>query len=404
MNRKIITPICITVFTVLFFSLILMLFMIYEHFSEIHQNQLKVQTELASNGISKSGIEFFNNLNMENCRITWIASDGKVIFDTDAEASLMENHLDRIEIEQALTEGYGESSHYSNTLTKRLFYTAQRLPDGTVVRLSSTQYTIWIILLAILRPILIVVIIAVIFSFIISILLSKKFVTPFNESMRREFTANVSHELKTPLHSISGYAELLKNDMVQQDDIAQFSERIYTEAQRMIVLVDDIINLSHLDEGAEDLQHEETDLFSLADETVLSLQPKAKAAGINMSLTGESAVINGIPQLLKGIIFNLCDNAVKYNRKDGNVDVSIKDEGNYVILSVKDTGIGIPKEHHNRIFERFYRVDKSHSKEVGGTGLGLSIVKHAARLHKAEIKLDSVVDCGTSIIVKFPKN
>lgn len=403
MNRKIITPICITVFTVLFFSLILMLFMIYEHFSEIHQNQLKVQTELASNGISKSGIEFFNNLNMENCRITWIASDGKVIFDTDAEASLMENHLDRIEIEQALTEGYGESSHYSNTLTKRLFYTAQRLPDGTVVRLSSTQYTIWIILLAILRPILIVVIIAVIFSFIISILLSKKFVTPFNESMRREFTANVSHELKTPLHSISGYAELLKNDMVQQDDIAQFSERIYTEAQRMIVLVDDIINLSHLDEGAEDLQHEETDLFSLADETVLSLQPKAKAAGINMSLTGESAVINGIPQLLKGIIFNLCDNAVKYNRKDGNVDVSIKDEGNYVILSVKDTGIGIPKEHHNRIFERFYRVDKSHSKEVGGTGLGLSIVKHAARLHKAEIKLDSVVDCGTSIIVKFPK-
>jgi two-component system phosphate regulon sensor histidine kinase PhoR len=225
-----------------------------------------------------------------------------------------------------------------------------------------------------------------------------------SEQMRREFTANVSHELKTPLHTISGCAELLSNGMVKQEDITEFSIRIYTEAQRMIRLVEDIIRLSHLDEGATDLKREAVDLYALSEDTIQILSQEADEAKIQMHLEGENAVVYGIPQLLQGIIYNLCDNAIKYNREGGSVTVSVKNEEHQVQLSVVDTGIGIPAEHQERIFERFYRVDKSHSKEIGGTGLGLSIVKHAARLHDASIKVHSVVDGGTTIVVSFPKD
>jgi two-component system phosphate regulon sensor histidine kinase PhoR len=220
--------------------------------------------------------------------------------------------------------------------------------------------------------------------------------------MRREFTANVSHELKTPLHTISGCAELLANGMVKPDDVAKFSKQIYSEAQRMIGLVEDILKLSHLDEGATDMKRENVDLYALAEDTVKILSSSAEEAGIQMNLEGEKAVINGIPQLLQGIIYNLCDNAIKYNREGGLVTVSVKNEENQVQLSVSDTGIGIPIEHQERIFERFYRVDKSHSKKIGGTGLGLSIVKHAARLHNASIKVHSEEGVGTTIVVSFP--
>lgn len=221
--------------------------------------------------------------------------------------------------------------------------------------------------------------------------------------MRREFTANVSHELKTPLQSISGYSELLKNGMVKKDDICPFAEKIYSEAQRMVHLVEDIINLSHLDEGAGDMKLEDVDLYAMAEIAVRSLAAEAAAADVDIELSGEPSVLKGIPQLLQGIIFNLCDNAVKYNHKGGKVTVSIKNDATSVNLSVSDTGIGIPSEHQEHIFERFYRVDKSHSKDVGGTGLGLSIVKHAAKIHNAKIELHSVMDEGTTIIVHFPK-
>ncbi len=223
------------------------------------------------------------------------------------------------------------------------------------------------------------------------------------ERLRREFTANVSHELKTPLHSISGYAELLKNGMVRPDDVPQFSARIYSEAQRMIYLVDDIIKLSHLDEGASDMTRERVDLYTLAENTVNILETEANTAGITMSVKGEHAEITGVIQLLSGIIYNLCDNAIKYNRRNGSVTVEIRNEENKAVLSVSDTGIGIPEDQHDRIFERFYRVDKMRSKEVGGTGLGLSIVKHSAQLHNAEIKLSSIMDEGTTVTVIFPK-
>lgn len=222
------------------------------------------------------------------------------------------------------------------------------------------------------------------------------------EQIRREFTANVSHELKTPLHSISGYAELLKNDMVKREDQIPFAGKIYDEAQRMIRLVEDIISLSHLDEGAKDMPKEATDLYALAEKAVRSLEPEAKTAHVTLELSGTPAILTGNSQLLYSIIYNLCDNAIKYNRENGNVFIAIRNENTDVILSVKDTGIGIAPEHQERIFERFYRVDKSHSKEAGGTGLGLSIVKHAARIHNAQTKVISSTGEGTEITLRFP--
>lgn len=222
-----------------------------------------------------------------------------------------------------------------------------------------------------------------------------------SEQIRREFTANVSHELKTPLHSISGYAELLKNGLVKSDDIEKFSGKIYVEAQRMIHLVEDIIRLSRLDEGISNMVFEEVSLYETAKEVIHSLSCEAESKGVRVMLSGVPATINGIPQLIKGIIFNLCDNAIKYNRHGGKVNIEIIEENNIVRLSVRDTGIGIPAKHQSRVFERFYRVDKSHSKEVGGTGLGLSIVKHAAQIHNAKVDMESIPGEGTVIRVNF---
>ena len=222
------------------------------------------------------------------------------------------------------------------------------------------------------------------------------------EKMRREFTANVSHELKTPLQTISGCAELLSGGMVREEDIPRFSRQIYTEARRMIALVEDIIKLSRLDEGTGEQPMEKVDLMSLAQRTAEILRPAAEMAGVQLAVQGESCMISGVPQLLEGIVYNLVDNAVKYNVENGRVDVQVSGEGHRARLTVSDTGIGIPIHQQERVFERFYRVDKSHSKQVGGTGLGLSIVKHAARLHGADIHLESQQGKGTTVTVLFP--
>lgn len=237
----------------------------------------------------------------------------------------------------------------------------------------------------------------------ISILILRESEKEKSALIRREFTANVSHELKTPLHAISGYAELLNNGMVREEDKSRFLSSIYSEAQRLVELIDDTIKLSRLDEGATDMARESVDLYELSEKVLSLLDTKARRTGITLSLEGKACVINGIPQLLEGIIYNLVDNAIKYNRENGSVSVEIKENEKNVTLTVCDTGIGIPEEYRERVFERFYRVDKSHSKEVGGTGLGLSIVKHAAKLHQAHIELYSVVGGGTRIRVIFPK-
>lgn len=224
-----------------------------------------------------------------------------------------------------------------------------------------------------------------------------------NEKIRREFTANVSHELKTPLQSISGYAELLKNGVVAPDKVSEFSGRIYTEAQRMITLVEDVLELSHLDEGIQSVQKERVDLYSESVKIAETLKDEAEAAGVAMNINGETAFAEGYRQFISLIIYNLCENSIKYNVPGGRVDVSVRNEGDSVVLTVSDTGVGIPEDQQERVFERFYRVDKSRSKEVGGTGLGLSIVKHAAQSNNAEISLDSRQGEGTTVTVRFMK-
>ncbi len=552
MTKKIFRSICLVAIAVFFASAALFLGVLYNYFGNVRQTQLKTQTELAAQGVENAGEKYFEGLDAKGYRITWIGADGEVLFDSEASTAEMENHLEREEIKEALGSGYGESSRYSATLMERTLYSARRLSDGTVVRLSVAQNTMLTLLLGMTQPIAMIIVIAVALSFFLAYRLSKHITEPLNrlnlddplnnegydelspllrridaqqrqirtqadelrkkqeefeavtenmtegivvlntkgtvlsinhaaaglfdttnacigrhmlsvnrsmeisdllsemekgvraektmelkgrkyqldaspvsedgsvtgavllvldvtekeraEQMRREFTANVSHELKTPLQIIAGSAELLSNGIVKEEDRMGFYTRIQGEAQRMIRLVEDIIRLSHLDEGADDMQREEADLFALADETIKSLQAEAEGAHVAVNLDGEPAVVDGVPQLLQSIIFNLCDNAIKYNRENGNVTVTVKEKSGCAVLSVADTGIGILPEHQERIFERFYRVDKSRSKELGGTGLGLSIVKHAARLHNAKIELNSAEGKGTEITVTFPKS
>ena len=552
MTKRIFRTVFVVAISIFIASAVLFMTVLYDYFSGIQQNQLRMQIDLASQGVEDEGLDYLKNLNIKDYRVTWIGTDGKVLYDSISEADEMENHFEREEVKEALSEGYGASSRYSSTLTQRYLYGAKRLPDGTVIRLSVTQNSLLILTLGMLQPIMIIFVIAIILSAFLASRLSKKIVKPLNElnldkpldnngydelspllrridtqqkeisrqseelkqrqneleimtsdmsegiillnnrgtvlsinkaaaklfgtdcfcigedivsinrslelaqllnkakngehservvelgcgqyqmmaspvisnnivsgivllildvtekekaeQLRREFTANVSHELKTPLHTISGSAELLANGMVKPEDIPIFLKRIYSEAQRMIQLVEDIIRLSHLDEGAEDMKWDMVDLYAVAEETINSLADEAESNGIKFELYGETVLINGIRQLLQEIIYNLCDNAIKYNCRGGSVSVGIKNENEFAVLTITDTGIGIPAEHQERIFERFYRVDKSHSKEIGGTGLGLSIVKHAAKLHNAEIELHSIVNKGTEITIKFPKN
>lgn len=551
MTKRIFRSVCIVAVVVLFASLALVMGVLSDYFSGSQENQLKTQTDLAAQGIEHEGSSYFDGFDSEELRITWIDKNGKVLFDNKTDASSMENHLEREEVRQAVENGYGKSSRYSETLTEKSLYSAKKLSDGSVLRLSVSQYSVLTLFLGMLRPVLIIALLAVVLALLLAYRLSKNIVTPLNklnldsplsnkvyeelspllkrmdaqqrqlkhqseelkqkreefetatenmsegliilnekgvilsinraaakmlglsedsvgkdifsektsvnlkeptqialsgknteevfalrdgncqllanpvssdgkvtgaallvldvtekeraEQMRREFTANVSHELKTPLQTISGYAELLANGMVADKDKTAFSEKIYAEAQRMIRLIEDIIKLSNLDEGAVELTRETVDLYVTAENTVRSLLPAAKKANVTLSLNGENAEIYGIPQLLTAVVYNLCDNAIKYNKDGGTVFVNVKNNAENIVLSVRDTGIGIPKEQQERIFERFYRVDKSHSKEVGGTGLGLSIVKHAAKLHDAKITLESEVGKGTGITVIFPK-
>ncbi len=550
MTKRIFQSICIAVLCTFAASVLLFMGVLYNYFSGIQRKQLRMQADLAAQGVANEGSRYFEGLSVADYRITWIDMDGVVLYDSQSDSAGMENHLKREEIRQAFETGVGESARDSVTLLRRSLYFARRLPDGTVIRLSVAQNTMLTLFFGMIQPICAIFLTVMILALILADRLSRGIVRPLNsldlndplsnkgydelkpllgriaaqqrelrkqreelqqkqselkavttgmaegivllnekkiilsinpaarrlfetddscvgkylvavndslklqellqkagdgqraemrmelgagmyqmeaspvfsegmvfgvvlrmldvtekekvEQMRREFTANVSHELKTPLHTILGSAELMANGMVKQEDMPAFARRIHAQSQRMIRLVEDILRLSRLDEGAGDMQWEIVDLYELAKETVQSLLPEAETFNVRLYVCGEPAVVYGIRQLLAGILFNLCDNAVKYNRPDGSVRVIVKAGEGRVLLSVADTGIGIPPECRERIFERFYRVDKSHSQKTGGTGLGLSIVKHAAKLHDAAIEIDSVVDGGTTITVCFP--
>lgn len=450
MTKKIFRSICVVTIVVLLSSLILFFGVLYNYFTNEQMEQLKNQTQLAAKGVTDEGQKYLSGLDIEKYRVTWIDKDGTVLFDSKANTDEMENHLEREEIKSAIENGTGESSRYSTTLMEKQLYYAQKLDNGSVIRLSISQYTWWRLAFAMMTPILIIAAIAFGLSLYLAYELSNKIVKPLNdmdldhpedietydeikpllikieaqqrllnqqnkqllkdisekekaEQIRKEFTANVSHELKTPLQSISGCAELLSNGMVKEEDVPKFSQQIYSESKRMISLVDDIIGLSRLDEGARDMKRERTDLLAIATDVVERLTPVANNAGVTIKIKGEKAEFIAIPSLLDEIVYNLCDNAIKYNKKDGRVDVTVANSKKDVILTVSDNGIGIPLEQQERIFERFYRVDKSHSKEVGGTGLGLSIVKHAVSLHGGKVELSSQFGAGTKITIIFPK-
>lgn len=450
MTKKIFRSICVVTIVVLLSSLILFFGVLYNYFTNEQMEQLKNQTQLAAKGVTDEGQKYLSGLDIEKYRVTWIDKDGTVLFDSKANTDEMENHLKREEIKSAIENGTGESSRYSTTLMEKQLYYAQKLDNGSVIRLSISQYTWWRLAFAMMTPILIIAAIAFGLSLYLAYELSNKIVEPLNdmdldhpedietydeikpllikieaqqrllnqqnkqllkdisekektEQIRKEFTANVSHELKTPLQSISGCAELLSNGMVKEEDVPKFSQQIYSESKRMISLVDDIIGLSRLDEGARDMKRERTDLLAIATDVVERLTPVASNAGVTIKVKGEKAEFIAIPSLLDEIVYNLCDNAIKYNKKDGRVDVTVANNEKDVTLTVSDNGIGIPLEQQERIFERFYRVDKSHSKEVGGTGLGLSIVKHAVSLHGGKVELSSQLGTGTKITIVFPK-
>ena len=552
MTKRIFRAIMLAAITVLLAAILLLLWAMTSNHTRTQFQQLRTETALAAHAVANEGIQYLDTLDDTlDCRITWIGGDGTVRYDNRSDTGTMENHLARQEVIDALAGGYGQSSRHSATLMEQYLYAAQRLPDGTVLRLSISRSSVLDVLLDSLPSLLLIAGAAVLLALLLANRLARSIVQPLNdidlqaplsnrgyaelrpllirlesqqdqlrlqsqelrqrqkefhtvtyalneglvllsgggtilsinpaaarllevtpnclgadfsvanrnpaiaaltegalagnkgeqvirltsgvylavaspvrsggmisgvvlllfdvtqkqeaESLRREFTANVSHELKTPLHAISGYAELLKSGMVAPEDVPRFSEKIYSEAQRMTLLVEDTLRLSRLDEGAEDMRREETDLYVLAQQTCRKISAAAELAGVALILKGGPAPIRGVPRLLSGILFNLIDNAVKYNHRGGRVDISVDNTPDAVRLTVADTGIGIPPEHRERVFERFYRVDKSHSKEMGGTGLGLSIVKHSAQLHGAKIDLTGAEGKGTTVTVTFPK-
>lgn len=549
MTKKIFRSIVIVAASVLLASLVIISSCFYEYFGRLQRQEMKDELYLAATAVEHGGDDYLKNISSGHFRLSLIAKDGNVLYDTAADAESLENHGGREEIKQALESGEGESIRYSSTLLQKTIYCAKRLDDGRVLRISVSRATVGAIAMGMISPIIAVGVGALILSGVLASRLAKRIVEPLNrldlehpldndsyeelspllsrinkqraqiaeqlaelrhrtdefeqvtgnmkeglvlidtnenvlsinsaarnifsaaedcigksfltvdrsrdlnaaihsafehghseihsdkngrtyqfdisridsdgsafgavillfditdresaEKLRREFTANVSHELKTPLQGIIGSAELIESGMVKAADMPRFVGHIREEAQRLVSLVNDIIRLSQLDEG-DSLPMERVDLLAVAEEAAADLSEAAKASNISLLAEGESVFVFGIKRLLYEVIYNLGENAVKYNVENGNVLISVAKEENSAVLTVKDSGIGIAPEHQSRIFERFYRVDKSHSKASGGTGLGLSIVKHAVQRHGGKIELESEPGKGTTIRVILP--
>ncbi len=523
---------------------------LYNYFEAQIFTELENEAEYISYAIKNEGVSYIDNFNADNKRITLISENGTVLADTAAIAEELENHAGRDEIKEALTSGNGKSSRYSKTLMQKTLYYAEKLDNGTILRVSTTQNSVVVILLGLLYPMIIVIVLALILSLVLSNRLSKNIIKPINEidlenpaenityeeltpllkkisgqnktidkqlkeakqrqeefklitenmsegllvidkdanvlsfndaalrlleiseitsgsvltfnrskgfrtsvekalagercendifthdktysvianpvyvnskiigavivilditesakreQLRREFTSNVSHELKTPLTAISGFAEMMMQGATPENTVVDFSTTIYNAAGRLITLVSDIMKISELDEGAVVVEQEKVDLYELSKEIIARLKPPAEKKNVTFNLIGDTAFVVGAKKIIDEMIYNLCDNAIKYNKENGIVDVIINTTENKASVTVRDTGIGIPLADQNRVFERFYRVDKSHSKQIGGTGLGLAIVKHGAAYHNAEISLESIEGKGTSITISFNK-
>ena len=548
MTGKILRISYLVAISALLASALLFFGVMYRDYEDGAFARLRAEAAAISQGLGAVGSDYFDSFAPDD-RVTWIAANGTVLYDSAAPAQLLESHAGREEIDQALQTGEAQTSRYSKTLLQRTFYYAKLLEGGTVLRVSCTQNSLPAMILMLLTPFLWVATLVLILCGVLSYRLARQITKPLNainpdnpaplpsypeltplfdklreqnrtigkqmnelqlrqreftaitenmregfllvdckmhvlssnhsalevlgrrelkpgcllydaecsqeifdavdtalsgshaellltidetswqvlanpvvasgqvagavvlfmdvtereqrERLRREFSANVSHELKTPLTSISGFAELMKEGLVPPEKIPEFSGDIYKESLRLIGLVNDIIQLSRLDENSTQFQRAPVDLYDLCAQSLERLSPVAARQSVTLALTGEHAEIEGVEQLLKEMIYNLLDNAIKYNVPGGSVTASVRKSAGRTILSVADTGIGIPYAHQPRVFERFYRVDKSHSKEVGGTGLGLSIVRHAAQYHGARLELKSQPGKGTTITVTF---
>lgn len=408
---------------------------LYSYFEKQIFSELQTESFFLEKYVLDGETEYLSSIQTSN-RITLIHSDGTVYFDNKADIYILENHGTREEFYGAKNKGSVQISRFSSTMTEKTLYFARLLSNGDVLRISCNQHSVWVLVLGMSQVLLIMLVIAIIISGLSASWISKKIIEPLNkidlekpedsdvydelkpftkriaeenyeksqrEELRQQFTANVSHELKTPLTSISGFAELLKTGNVDKKTSIDFASSIYDESQRMISLVNDIIKLSKLDEKSISLEKEEINLREVCKDVLSSLSSSAAPRNITMNLNGDTGLIYGVPPVIYEMIFNLVDNAIKYNIQNGKVDINIKNnfEKNQVSLSVKDTGIGIPFNEKERIFERFYRIDKSRSKQNGGTGLGLSIVKHAAKYHDANIIVNSEVGKGSTFTVIF---
>ena len=437
--RKRIQRSMVMVLTVtLLLSYVILTIIIYNRNLSILESEVRQEAKYIQAAINISGSEYLEEMDGVDwtTRVTQISRNGDVLYDTRRDSSTLENHSGRAEVREALASGEGEDVRLSDTVGQEMYYYALLLDDGTVLRASKSMDGLVRTAVGMLPIMAGLAVLMLVLAYFLAKWQTKRLgrpsydldlenrldnksypeLQPFLEAMdrqnkekeavsnmRKEFSANVSHELKTPLTSISGYAEIMKNGMVRPDDIQVFSERIYKEARRLITLVEDIIKLSKLDEESVELEKEEVDLYDLSREIVSRLSPLAAQKNIRMEITGEPVRYWGIRQILDEMVYNVCENAVKYNNANGRVSVWAGNTLEGPKIMVTDTGIGIPEEHHDRIFERFYRVDKSHSKERGGTGLGLSIVKHGALLHGAKVTVDSTPGRGTRIEMQFPK-
>lgn len=407
----------------------------YNLFQQQVRQDLRVTAEMLSAAKIFEDPADLPQLPVGDLRVTWVDADGSVLYDNEADPETLPNHADRPEIQMAFSEGAGETVRNSDTLNMNTFYYAKLLPGGTVLRLAAEARSINSVFLA-AAPVLVVIILLIFAGCILlSHLLTAQLIAPIEDMAqhldepgrlvtyrelepfareiraqhekilsaarsRQDFTANVSHELKTPLTAISGYAELMENKMVDEEQSIRFAGEIRKNAGRLLSLINDIIQLSELDYMETPVQPQKVELFSLAREVCSSLQVQADARHIRLQCFGRETEVTGDRELLKEMIENLVQNAIRYNREGGYVQVTVKQQGSPVFM-VEDNGIGIPKESQERVFERFYRVDKSRSRETGGTGLGLAIVKHIAQIHDAQLKLESTLGKGTKITVTF---
>lgn len=409
---------------------------VYRQNVRLMEEETKQEADYIKASIEIAGTEYLKEMDdvRKSTRVTQIDADGNVLYDSRQDEVSLQNHKNRPEVQAAYKTGSGQSVHRSDTLSEEMFYYAVKLEDGTVLRVSKTMNTALRTAIDILPLMGVIAAIMLAFAYLLARWQATRLIRPINEldlenplenemyeeltpllqridaqnrekdaivTMRKEFTANVSHELKTPLTSISGYAEIMKSGLVKPEDMNRFSERIYSEASRLITLVEDIIKLSRLDEGVIELEREDVDLYLLTREICSRLAPHAAAKQVRVEVIGESVIYHGVRQVLDEMIYNLCDNAIKYNKENGLLSVWVGATLQGTKIIVTDTGIGIPEDQIERIFERFYRVDKSHSKETGGTGLGLSIVKHGAILHNADIRVESEVGKGTKMELVF---